>query len=188
MGIIEKVVPFGESIETSKRGIYRLSEPCYAFWFRFVMPYSSDIEAGLGRAVVNALPEEQLNEYLGHRFEALCAEWLVDQAKQGKLPIPATAVSSWWGTNPAKRAQDDIDVLAADRVSKRLVIGECKYRESFDESAEIDDLESKRGLVKGFAASHFMLFCKHDVSAATKKKLAARGDWQIVTLEDMYID
>lgn len=188
VGIIEKVVPFGESVETSKRGIYRLSEPCYAFWFRFVMPYSSDIEAGLGRAVANALPEEQLNEYLGHRFEALCAEWLVEQAKQGKLPIPVTAVSSWWGTNPDKRAQDDIDVLAADRVSKRLVIGECKYRESFDESAEIDDLESKRGVVKGFTASHFMLFCKHDVSAATKKKLAAREDWQIVTLKDMYID
>ena len=132
--------------------------------------------------------EEQLNEYLGHRFEALCAEWLVEQAKQGKLPIPATAVSSWWGTNPDKRAQDDIDVLAADRVSKRLVIGECKYRGSFDESAEINDLESKRGLVKGFTASHFILFCKHDVSAATKKKLAAREDWQIVTLKDMYID
>ena len=33
-----------------------------------------------------------------------------------------------------------------------------------------------------------MLFCKHDVSAATKKKLAAREDWRIVTLQDMYID
>lgn len=85
VGIIEKVVPFGESVETSKRGIYRLSEPCYAFWFRFVMPYSSDIEAGLGQAVVNAIPEEQLNEYLGHRFEALCAEWLVEQAETGQV-------------------------------------------------------------------------------------------------------
>ena len=113
---------------------------------------------------------------------------MVEQAKQGKLPILATAVSSWWGTNPDKRAQDDIDVLAVDRISKRLVIGECKYRESFDESAEIDDLESKRALVKGFVASNFMLFCKRDVSDATKKKLTAREDWRIVTLEDMYID
>ena len=186
IGIVEKAVPFGENPETSKRGIYRISEPCYTFWFRFVMPFSSDIEAGLGQAVVNALPEEQLSEYLGHRFEALCAEWMVEQAKTGRLPIPATAVSSWWGTNPDKRAQGDIDVLAADRISKQLIIGECKYRESFDETTEVEDLESKRNLVKGYVAANFMLFTKREVSAATQKKLAARADWRLVTLEDMY--
>ena len=186
--MIEKAVPYGENPETSKRGMYRLSESCYAFWFRFVMPFTSDIEAGLGRAVVNALPEEQITEYLGHRFEALCAEWLVEQAKKGKLPIAATAVSSWWGTNPDKRAQDDIDVLAADRIEKRLIIGECKYRESFDETVEIDDLESKRNLVKGYAATNFMLFTKREVSVATRVKLANRGDWRLVTLEDMYAE
>lgn len=186
VGIIEKVVPFGENVETSKRGMYRLPEPCYLFWFRFVMPFTSDIEAGLGQAVVNALPEEQVNEYLGHRFEALCAEWLAEQARAGKLPIPATAVSSWWGTNPTKRAQDDIDVLAADRVSKQLIIGECKYRESFDETAEITDLESKRHLVKGYMATHFALFTKREPSASTKEKLAGRADWSLITLEDMY--
>lgn len=186
VGIIEKAVPFGENAETSKRGIYRLSEPCYMFWFRFVMPFTSDIEQGLGQAVVNALPEEQINEYLGHRFEALCAEWLADQAKEGALPIAATAVSSWWGTNPAKRAQDDIDVLAVDRVAKQLLIGECKYRESFDETAEIEDLESKRGLVKDYVATNFMLFTKHEVSVATREKMAERADWHFVTLDEMY--
>lgn len=186
IGIVEKAVPFGENPETSKQGIYRIAEACYAFWFRFVMPFSSDIEAGLGRAVVNSLPEEQLNEYLGHRFEALCAEWLVEQAKAGELPISATAVSSWWGTNPSKRAQDDIDVLAADRAAKQLLIGECKYRESFDETAEIEDLESKKGLVKGYVATQFVLFVKHEAGEATRVKVADRADWQIVTLEDIY--
>lgn len=186
LGIISKAVPFGENPETSKRGIYRLSEACYTFWYRFVMPFVSDIEAGLGQAVVAALPEEQLDDYLGHCFEDLCAEWLAGQAREGKLPIPATSVSSWWGTNPEKRAQDDIDVLAADRISKKLVIGECKYRESFDETAEIEDLESKRNLVKGYTATSFMLLTKHDVSEATKKKLASREGWSLVTLEEMY--
>ena len=112
----------------------------------------------------------------------------MEQAKKGKLPIAATAVSSWWGTNPAKRAQDDIDVLAADRVAKRLVIGECKYRESFDETAEIEDLESKRNLVKGYVATNFMLFTKREISEATCAKLGGRGDWRFVTLEDMYAE
>ena len=186
IGIIEKAVPFGENIETSRRGIYRLGEPCYLFWFRFVMPFTSDIEQGLGRAVASALPKEQINEYLGYRFEALCAEWLTERAKAGALPIAATAVSSWWGTNPDKRAQDDIDVLAADRVSKRMLIGECKYRESFDETAEVEDLEGKRGLVKDYVATNYMLFTKHEVSEATREKLADRNDWRLVTLDEMY--
>ena len=96
--------------------------------------------------------------------------------------------ASWWGTNPDKRAQDDIDVLAADRVAKRLVIGECKYRESFDETAEIEDLESKRNLVKGYVATNFMLFTKREISEATCAKLGGRGDWRFVTLEDMYAE
>ena len=186
IGIIEKAVPFGENIETSRRGIYRLGEPCYLILFRFVMPFTSDIEQGLGRAVVKALTEEQINEYLGHRFEALCAEWLTERAKVGALPVAATVVSSWWGTNPGKRAQDDIDVLAADRVSKRMLIGECKYCESFDETAEVEDLEGKRDLVRGYAATNFVLFTKHEVSEATQEKLAGRSEWQLVTLDEMY--
>lgn len=186
IGIIRKAVPFGQNQETSKHGIYRLSEPCYMFWYRFVMPYVSDIESGLGQAVVNALPEEQLNDYLGHRFEELCAEWMAEQAREGNLPIPATSVSSWWGTNPEKREQDDIDVLAADRVSKQLIIGECKYREKFNESDEIANLESKRSLIKEYTATHFMMFTKRALSEATRKKLAARSDWAFVTLDEMY--
>lgn len=90
------------------------------------------------------------------------------------------------GTNPTKRAQDDIDVLAVDRVAKQLLIGECKYRESFDETAEIEDLESKRGLVKDYVATNFMLFTKHEVSVATREKMAERADWHFVTLDEMY--
>ena len=186
IGIIRKAVPFGENRETSKHGIYQLSEPYYMFWYRFVMPYISDIESGLGRAVVNAIPEEQLNDYLGHRFESLCAEWMAEQAREGKLPLAATSISSWWGTNPEKREQDDIDVLAADRISKKLVICECKYREKFNESDEIADLESKRNLINGYVATNFALFTKKDLNATTKKKLAMRSDWTFVTLDEMY--
>ena len=188
IGVIEKAVPYGENPETSKRGMYRLSESCYAFWFRFVMPFTSILRWLVAGRLSMRPGRAKITEYLGHRFEALCAEWLVEQAKKGKLPIAATAVSSWWGTNPDKRAQDDIDVLAADRIEKRLIIGECKYRESFDETVEIDDLESKRNLVKGYAATNFMLFTKREVSVATRVKLANRGDWRLVTLEDMYAE
>lgn len=186
LGIVERSVPFGENAQTSKRSSYKIADACFDFWFRFVMPKVSDVEGGLGSVVANRLPEQQLSDYLGHRFERLCAEWMLEQAAAGLLPIAASAVGSWWGPNPAKREQDDIDVLAADREQKLLVIGECKYRESFDETAEIDDLDSKRDLVRGYHASHLYLFSKRAVSEATAEKCAQRPDVHLVTLEELY--
>lgn len=186
LGIVRRNVPFGQNPEWSKKGIYRIEDACYDFWSRFVMPNMGDIESGLGTAIARSITDQALDEFLGHRFELLCLEWLIEEAQKGGLPIAATAVGSWWGTNLAKRAQDDIDVLAADRAGKRLLIGECKYRESFDEHAELVDLEGKRDLIKGFHAEYLYLFTKYPVSAGTKRASVDRQDIRFVSLEDMY--
>ena len=166
LGIIERAVSFGENPDTSKRGVYRMRDDCYDFWFRFVMPYASDIKSSLGKTIAAALSDARLNEYLGRRFEPLCLEWLVMKAKEGKLPIPAMTVGSWWGTNPATKSQTGIDVLAADKIGKTLLIGECKYREEFNASDVVDDLLGKRALVKGYVADSLYVFAKHPVSKA----------------------
>lgn len=186
LGIIERSVPFGDNPETSKRGIYRICDACYDFWFRFVMPAVSGIETGLGHTLVAQLDDFHLDEYLGRRFERVCAEWLVGEASEGRLPIPATNVGTWWGTNPLTRTQDDIDVLAASETDKRLVIGECKYRESFDETSEVENLDSKRALIKGYRADYLYLFTKHPVAAGTARRYGTRPDVRFITLDEMY--
>lgn len=182
LGIIERAVPFGENPDTSKKGIYRMMDACYDFWFRFVMPYVTDIESGLGEAIVAALPDSQIDEYLGHRFEGLCQEWLAAQAKSQKLPLPATTVSSWWGTNPKTKSQTDIDVLAADKVGKKLLIGECKYRNDFNVTDVVEKLLSKRTLAKGYVADYFYVFSKHRLE---DNVIADNPDIRFVSLEDM---
>jgi hypothetical protein len=109
--------------------------------------------------------------FVGRAFEELCAAWLMRQALAGALPIEVTSVGSWWGTDPAAKQQTDIDVLAADKVEKRLIIGECKYRNSFDETAEMQKLVAKAGLVKGYTAEHFYFFSKNPMKAASRKNL-----------------
>lgn len=184
LGVIERAVPFGENPETSRRAIYRVSDACFAFWFRFVMPAAQDVESGLGRAVARALPDALVDQYLGLRFERLCAEWLADRARAGELPVPATSVGSWWGTDPATRSQTDVDVLAADRFGKRILLGECKYRNSIDETAVAEGLLAKAGLVKGYEAAGFYLFTKLPCSPATAAKLEGRV--RCVSLDEMY--
>lgn len=184
--MLRKAVPFGENPQTSKRGVYVIDDACYAFWYRFVMPYVSDIEAGLGELAAQSIPEQHLDDYLGHRFENVCAQWMSAQALAHALPIEATSVGTWWGTDPVAREQTDIDVLAANRADKTLVLGACKYREAFDETAEVEDLRSKRRLIPGYTAEAFFLFSKHPATEATARKYAHDPAVRLVSLDKLY--
>lgn len=186
LGMLRKAIPFGESVRTSRRGIYVIDDACYAFWYRFVMPRISDIESGLGEVSVGSIPEQQFDEYCGHRFEGVCAEWMSGMARARALPIAATSVGSWWGTNPEAHEQTDVDVLAADRSAKELVLGECKYRESFDETAAIEDLKAKGGLISGYTTEAYVLFSRHPVSATTKEKYACEKNIELLSLDELY--
>jgi hypothetical protein len=180
------MVPFGENIETSRKGIYQIDDPCYRFWYRFVAPMVADIEAGAGSLVAKAVTQNNLDEFLGHAFEEVCKEWLLCQAINEALPLPAVSVGSWWGTDPVAKHQTDIDVLAVDPAGKRLLIGECKYRNSFDETAEVEKLLAKANLIKGYKAEWFYFFSKNPMSKASQKKLGSHPNVCLITLNDIY--
>lgn len=184
LGIIERAVPYGENPEKSKRGIYRVKDACYDFWFKFVMPYTQEIESGLGKTVAGSIRAEDYNNYFGPRFERLCAEWLTEQTQAGALPFMALSVSSWWGTNPAKHEETDIDVLAANNKTKQLAIGECKYRNEFNETEALEKLAERTELIKGYKADWLYLFTKKPVSKATTKKY--KNTVNFVTVDDIY--
>ena len=183
LGIVERIVPFGENAEKSKKGIYRLKDACYAFWYRFVAPVLADIEAGAGDLAFRFVTPETLGEYLGHGFEGVCLEWLLDEALADRLPITATTVGTWWGTDSKTRMQTDVDVLAASRTSKIAVIGECKYRNSFNETEAAESVLGKAHLLPGFSVEGYYLFSKSPVSAKTAKRF---GHVRFITLSDLY--
>lgn len=119
LDIIERVVPFGENPQTSRKGLYRFADACYDFWYTFVMPAVGDIEGGAGRIVAEGLSDEVLGTYLGHRFERVCSQWLLEESLRdafrygprhsgnGGEPIRRFASRmtsmSWPQTAPAKR-------------------------------------------------------------------------------------
>ena len=54
LGLIAKTIPFGENPATSRKGIYSLKDPLFAYWYRFVSRNVGAIEAGGGAAVLAA--------------------------------------------------------------------------------------------------------------------------------------
>ena len=189
LGILKRSVPFGENPDRSRKGQYAMRDPFFSYWYRFVSRSIGAIESGAGNAAARGTAfGEAFSTYVGKRFEDICMQWLIRRNRQGNLPFLASSFGRWWGTDPVAHEQTDIDVIAADKPSKRILLGECKWRESLDETEALRKLEARAPLVKGYDQHSFALFTKNPVSDATKKKCASRNDLLLVSTADLFED
>lgn len=187
LGIVERLVPHGES-ERSKRSIYRIADPAFSFWFRFVAPATTAVEAGMGEQVcVRLMSDQRRRDYEGHLFERVCQQWVVRQARAGALPLMVTKVDSWWGTDPAMREQADVDVVASDELGGRdVLVGECKWRERFEEAEAVDTLRRRAPLVGNYPSRWYYMFSKHPASKASLEKAKDVGDVRFVCADELF--
>ena len=187
LGIVKREVPFGENPSTSRRALYTLEDPFFAYWYAFVSKSVGAIEAGAGFAAARGSAFGQaLQTYVGRQFEAVCGQWVVRANAKGELPFLASSFGRWWGTDSRDKTETDIDLIAADKESKAILLGECKWRNSFNESRAVELLERRALLVKGYSHRSFFLFTKEPVSESTQKKAKARDDLTLVTAGEMF--
>jgi AAA+ ATPase superfamily predicted ATPase len=105
--------------EKSRNTRYFLNDPFLAFYFRFVLPNASALQAGHAEAVYRLGIEPHLDENMGERFEEICRAW-VTLYGQERLGVPARVVGKIWS------GEYDIDVVA-ELLDGRRVAGECKW-------------------------------------------------------------
>lgn len=85
----------------------------------------------------------------------------------------ASSFEHWWGTDPHKKAETDIGVAAADKESKSIQLGECKWRNDFNETTAIEVLEYRaRSLKATRARATFCLRRKHRARYGCQGELA----------------
>ncbi len=78
-------------------------------------------------------------------------QWLMRMnAERSRLPFLATRFGKWWGADPRRREQTDIDVVLADPQTKRILLGECTWRNSFNETEAVEALLGREGLIPGY--------------------------------------
>lgn len=112
-------------------------------------------------------------------------QWLMRMnAERNRLPFLATRFGKWWGADPRRREQTDIDVVLADPQTKRILLGECTWRNSFNETEAVEALLGREGLIPGYDDTRFMVFSKHPMSNATRDRYAGKVDF--VTAEELY--
>ena len=172
--IVHKIYPFGENPQNSRKGIYHIADNCYDFWYSFIFPAKPEIESGNGDIIAdNEVFGEKLSYYIGKPpFENICLQYLQRKNRNKMLPFTATSFGSWWGTDPKEKTQTDFDVVAANRIDKKIILGECKWKNRIDDVAEIQKLMSKEHLLSEYKDRYYYLFSKVTFTEKAKKLMS----------------
>lgn len=185
-GIIKK--NYAITDERNKRKIrYTLGDHMFQFWYRFVPNGIDLIEMGRGETYYDTIVRPHLSDYMGSIFEDMCRYYTlyegVNRRFAGSL---ITQVGTWWGTNPSKKEETDIDVVGLDKIAKTAVLGECKFKNEVIDKSVFMALKERNGLIDHrYRTIHYLLFSK---SGFSDWILEHKKEEQIypITLEDMY--
>ena len=120
---------------------------------------------------------------MGLIFEKMCQDYLLYYSDN--LPIELNEIGQWWGADPGKRKQVQIDIVGTPVEGKEYIIGSCKYR---NEKIGVDELERMRHYAVLFGKGnhyHYYIFSK---GGFTEGLLQAqeRGEVRLIALEDLY--
>jgi hypothetical protein len=119
IGLVRRELPFGEHPRRSKRARYKIADPFLRYWYRFVDPNRSRLEA----RQLDVQTEAAWLAHLSEIWEEVVRTSIPQASIDGTRWQPAQA---WWGRAAAGR-DAEIDVVAAHRDDRaRVLVGEVK--------------------------------------------------------------
>jgi len=130
----------------------RFVHPYMRFWFGFVTYYKKDLLQGKGSAFLDNFNKnyERLRTLV---YEQLCDDLLVNYYEK---TTPLLSSGSYWNQH------SEFDILALTN-DKKLILGECKYKERKICKNELNKLKDK-ALQSGIQVDIYVLFSKSGFS------------------------
>ena len=180
LGIVQRETPLGE--KQSKRSIYLLKDSMFRFWYRFVPQHTSMIQNGMGELVCRRM-ERELPDFMGQVFERIALEWLWRENQNGRLPIIFEEAGRWWGNDPRKKAQTEIDILAQNSERERIFC-ECKWQNEPMENDVLDVLSKRSGLFPS-KEKYLFLFTKRTFSDRLLRKAHSMHYVRLISFSEM---
>ncbi len=173
-GIAMKLQAITEE-SNKKKTKYILADEMLRFWYRFIPDAIGAIEIGKGHIYYEHNVKPLISDYMGSVFEKICRQYTLSAGIMGDFACMVTRVGTWWGTNPSKQEETDIDVVGLDKHKKKAVIGECKFRnEKIDKTIFDSLLERKDLLHEKYKVVQFLLFSSSGFSPWIEKNCAEK--------------
>jgi len=187
LNILDKEFPFGDNTEKSRKGIYRIRDNCYRFWYRYVFLNKPGIEQGIGAVLLKSfLPD--LNSFIGGPFEEICFQYMIRMNIQRKLPFVFTKSGRWW------EKSTEIDMIFSDSSKKQFIFAECKWRNSINDKAVLENLLEKANIfkseyLKNESAAlkiYYYIFSKNTYSKSCESYAERLGNVKLINLKNLF--
>lgn len=183
--LVKKITPCGEK-NTSRKTIYRIADNFYSFWYHFVFANKSYYEIlGESAAAEEIMLPENISRYMGGIFEIICKEYMVRLAKEKKLPFVPAYIEKWWGNNPVRKVEDDIDVLLMDLKQEKRIICECKFKNDAFGKEEYEIMMSRAAIFANVTETYFYVFSKGGFSSWVENAAKVDGV-KLLGIDDLF--
>lgn len=181
LGIVKKETPVTE--KPGRKTIYLLADHFFRFWYRFVPSNISAIDSGRIEQTYPRAVKQFLPEFMGLTFETMCRDYLLRYA--GDLPVDLNELGQWWGTDPRKKREVQIDIVGTPVEGREYIIGSCKYRKEKTGMEELELLRDYAAVFGKGARYHYYIFSRGGFTDGLRQA-AEKGEVTLVTLEEMY--
>jgi len=133
--LIERLVPVTERRpEKSRKGIYRLRDNFFRFWFRYVWPHLEYVETDQQGYLLDRIIKPTFDNFVGQSFEDIMATFLMELSRQKMLPAHFTKIGRWWDRGK------EIDLIALNEETYQALFCEVKWRERVNAEALLKKL------------------------------------------------
>ncbi len=151
LGYLEARAPLSPGGPEARRTSYRLADPFFRFWFRFVFPNRSLLERGRVKEVLRIV-ERDLDTYMGQAFEDCCREWVGRHAGD---TLPASQqLGCWW----SRDGQTEVDIVGVSR-GRYDLLGSCKWDRKASGDA-LSQLLAHRDTLSRASSAHLAIFAR----------------------------
>ncbi len=184
-GIVERQQAITEE-HNKKKTRYILTDEMLRFWYRFIPEAMDAIEIGQGRLYYERSVKPLIPSFMGSVFEKMCRQYTLEAGISGAFACTVTRIGTWWGTNPERREETDIDVVGLDKARREAVIGECKFRHETTDRKVYEALKERHALLhEGYRVVQYLLFSASGFSDWLVRE-AESGPLKLIRLEDLY--
>jgi AAA+ ATPase superfamily predicted ATPase len=170
LGIVRKETPMTEA--SSRKTIYVISDGMFRFWYRFVPDNAALIQTGMSDRLWRKV-QPQIPAFMGGVFEEICKQWLWRENAAGRLPVSFVDLGRWWGNDPTRRQEAEIDILAVSDEGAAL-FAECKWTNEKVNAGVLDTLAYRSGLFH-YREKRLYIFSKSGFTAGCEEKAKQLG-------------
>lgn len=175
----------------SNRGLYRITDNFFRFWYAFVFANYSELEDGDVDGVYEYVISPALNEFAALVFEDICREYVREMQKAGMLPFRYAKIGRWWGKTTVRRKdalevqETEIDLLAVSKNADNYLLGECKFKNKPFRYSEFLDTAAKLSQQKDKADFYYFLFSESGFDESILQEAESNDRLCLFDLEDI---